>query len=202
MEQDSYRTLAAPAEATLRERGSRFLAFAYPVASEPEIRGRLADLRKTYYDATHHCYGWRLGPEGGMQRSNDDGEPAGSAGRPILGQLLSHGITDALVVVVRYFGGTKLGIPGLIASYRSAAAAVIEAGGMAERVAEAMIGVRFSFMAMNAVMRIVKEEQPRIVEQRYDNLCTMTLAIRRSRAEALTDKLKQAEGVEAEMLND
>lgn len=202
MEQDSYRTLAAPAEATLRERGSRFLAFAYPVASEPEIRGRLADLRKTYYDATHHCYGWRLGPEGGMQRSNDDGEPAGSAGRPILGQLLSHGVTNALVVVVRYFGGTKLGIPGLIASYRSAAAAVIEAGGMAERVVEAMIGVRFSFMAMNAVMRIVKEEQPRIVEQRYDNLCTMTLAIRRSRAEALTDKLKQAEGVEAEMLND
>lgn len=198
MDQDSYRTLAAASEATVRERGSRFLAFAWPVASEQEIRERLDALRKTYYDATHHCYAWRLGPEGGTQRSNDDGEPPGTAGKPILGQLLSHGITDVLVAVVRYFGGTKLGVPGLIAAYREAAAAAIEAGETVEKTVDTMIDVHFSFVAMNAVMRIVKEEQPRIVEQRFDNLCTMRLAVRKSRAETLVGKLQQVEGAQAE----
>ena len=202
MDQDSYRTLTAASEATVRERGSRFLAFAWPVASEQEIRERLDALRKTYYDATHHCYAWRLGPEGGAQRSNDDGEPPGTAGKPILGQLLSHGITDVLVAVVRYFGGTKLGVPGLIAAYREAAAAAIEAGETVEKTVDTMIDVHFSFVAMNAVMRIVKEEQPRIVEQRFDNLCTMRLAVRRSRAEALVGKLQQVEGAQAERPNE
>ena len=202
MDQDSYRTLAAASEATVRERGSRFLAFAWPVASEQEIRERLDALRKTYYDATHHCYAWRLGPEGGAQRSNDDGEPPGTAGKPILGQLLSHGITDVLVAVVRYFGGTKLGVPGLIAAYREAAAAAIAAGETVEKTVDTMIDVHFSFVAMNAVMRIVKEEQPRIVEQRFDNLCTMRLAVRRSPAEALVGKLQQVEGAQAERPNE
>lgn len=202
MDQDSYRTLAAASEATVRERGSRFLAFAWPVASEQEIRERLDALRKTYYDATHHCYAWRLGPEGGTQRSNDDGEPPGTAGKPILGQLLSHGITDVLVAVVRYFGGTKLGVPGLIAAYREAAAAAIEAGETVEKTVDTMIDVHFSFVAMNAVMRIVKEEQPRIVEQRFDNLCTMRLAVRKSRAETLVGKLQQVEGAQAERPNE
>lgn len=200
MEQDSYLTLAAAAQASLRERGSRFLAFAYPVTCEQEIRGLLDTLHKTYYDATHHCYAWRLGPAGGAQRINDDGEPSGTAGRPIMGQMLSAGITDALVVVVRYFGGTKLGVPGLIAAYKGAAAAAIEAGGRVERTVEAMITVRFSFAAMNAVMRIVKEEQPRIVAQQFDNLCTMTLAVRRSRTEVLVGKLQQVDGAQAEEL--
>ena len=202
MDQDSYRTLAAASEATVRERGSRFLAFAWPVASEQEIRERLDALRKTYYDATHHCYAWRLGPEGGAQRSNADGEPPGTAGKPILGQLLSHGITDVLVAVVRYFGGTKLGVPGLIAAYRAATAAAIEAGETVEKTVDSMLDVHFSFVAMNAVMRIVKEEQPRIVEQRFDNLCTMRLAVRRSRAEALVGKLQQVEGAQAERPNE
>lgn len=202
MDQDSYRTLAAASEATVRERGSRFLAFAWPVASEQEIRERLDALRKTYYDATHHCYAWRLGPEGGTQRSNDDGEPPGTAGKPILGQLLSHGITDVLVAVVRYFGGTKLGVPGLIAAYREAAATAIEAGETVEKTVDTMIDVHFSFVAMNAVMRIVKEEQPRIVEQRFDNLCTMRLAVRKSRAETLVGKLQQVEGAQAERPNE
>lgn len=202
MDQDSYRTLADASEATVRERGSRFLAFAWPVASEQEIRERLDALRKTYYDATHHCYAWRLGPEGGTQRSNDDGEPPGTAGKPILGQLLSHGITDVLVAVVRYFGGTKLGVPGLIAAYREAAATAIEAGETVEKTVDTMIDVHFSFVAMNAVMRIVKEEQPRIVEQRFDNLCTMRLAVRKSRAETLVGKLQQVEGAQAERPNE
>lgn len=200
MEQDSYLTLAAAAEASLRERGSRFLAFAYPVTCEREIRGLLDALRKTYSDATHHCYAWLLGPSGEAQRTCDDGEPSGTAGRPILGQMRSAGITDALVVVVRYFGGTKLGVPGLIAAYKGAAAAAIEAGGRAERTVEAMISVRFSFAAMNAVMRIIKEKQSRVAEQHFDNLCTMTLAVPRSRAEALVGKLQQVDGAQAEVL--
>lgn len=199
MEQDSYLTLTAAAEASLRERGSRFLAFAYPVTCEREIRGLLDALRKTYYDASHHCYAWRLGPSGEAQRTCDDSEPSGTAGRPILGQICSAGITDALVVVVRYFGGTKLGVPGLIAAYRGAAAAAIEAGGRVERTVEAMISVRFSFAAMNAVMRIIKEEQPRVADQHFDNLCTITLAVRRSRAEALVSKLQQVDGAQAEV---
>jgi len=147
--EDSYLTLAAPAEASLRERSSRFLAYAYPVCSEEEIRERLDALRKRYYDATHHCYAWRLGPRGGRFRSNDDGEPSGTAGRPILGQMLSHGITECLIVVVRYFGGTKLGVPGLIAAYKEAAAAVIAAAGITERTVDRTFRVQFPYEAMN-----------------------------------------------------
>lgn len=109
-EEDSYLTLAEPAEALYKEKGSKFLAYAYPVSSEEQIRECLEALRKRYYDATHHCYAWRLGADGQNYRVNDDGEPSSTAGRPILGQLLSYGVTDVLVVVVRYFGGTKLGV--------------------------------------------------------------------------------------------
>ncbi len=116
MEKDTYLTLEAPATAALRERSSKFLSFAWPVHDEEQIRGHLEALRKEYYDATHHCYAWRLGPQGERFRANDDGEPSGTAGRPILGQMLSREVTDCLVVVVRYFGGTKLGVPGLIAA--------------------------------------------------------------------------------------
>ena len=114
---DTYLTIEGEAETVMRERSSKFYSFAYHVESEEQISQHLDALRKQYYDATHHCYAWRLGPAGERFRANDDGEPSGTAGRPILGQMLSHGITDALIVVVRYFGGTKLGVPGLIAAY-------------------------------------------------------------------------------------
>ena len=192
--EDSYLTLAAPAEASLRERSSRFLAYAYPVCSEEEIRERLDALRKRYYDATHHCYAWRLGPRGGRFRSNDDGEPSGTAGRPILGQMLSHGITECLIVVVRYFGGTKLGVPGLIAAYKEAAAAVIAAAGITERTVDRTFRVQFPYEAMNDIMRIVKDEQPAVRSQEFGNLCTVTLAIRAGRAEALLGKLHKIGG--------
>lgn len=192
--EDSYLTLAAPAEASLRERSSRFLAYAYPVCSEEEIRERLDALRKRYYDATHHCYAWRLGPRGERFRANDDGEPSGTAGRPILGQMLSHGITECLIVVVRYFGGTKLGVPGLIAAYKEAAAAVIAAAGITERTVDRTFRVQFPYEAMNDIMRIVKDEQPAVRSQEFGNLCTVTLAIRAGRAEALLDKLHKVGG--------
>ena len=167
MTSDSYHTLAGPAEAIYKEKSSKFLAYAYPVESEEEIRTLLDALRKKYYDATHHCYAWRLGPHGETFRANDDGEPSGTAGKPILGQLLSNELVNCLIVVVRYFGGTKLGVSGLIGAYK--------------------------------VMRVVKEEQPRVLTQQFDNLCRMTLAIRQSLAGGMIGKLEKIGGVTLEM---
>lgn len=198
MEKDTYLTLEAPATAALRERSSKFLSFAWPVQDEEQIRGHLEALRKEYYDATHHCYAWRLGPQGGRFRANDDGEPSGTAGRPILGQMLSREVTDCLVVVVRYFGGTKLGVPGLIAAYKESAGAVLAAAQIVERTVDRRVEIEFSYLAMNDVMRVVKEEQPRIEAQEFDNLCRMRVAVRESGWEALVRKLEKIEGVNFE----
>lgn len=199
---DLYLTLESDTEAIYKEKSSKFLAYAFPVESEDRIREILEALRKRYYDATHHCYAWRLGPRGEQFRSNDDGEPSGTAGKPILGQMLSTGVTNCLIVVVRYFGGTKLGVSGLISAYRESARAAIEAGRVVERTVDRRIRILFPYIAMNDVMRIIKEEQPAIEAQEFDNLCSMTLAIRANRAEALTEKLKKSEGVTIETEND
>ena len=193
-EDDLYRTVAAPAEAACRERSSKFLAWIYPVRTEEEIREHLEALRKRFFDATHHCYAWRLGPRGEAFRANDDGEPSGTAGKPSLGQLLSNELTDCLVVVVRYFGGTKLGVPGLIAAYRESAAAAINAAQIVERTVDRIVTVDFLYVAMNDIMRVVKELQPRIEEQAFDNLCTLRLSIRESRADLLEERLRKAGG--------
>ena len=200
MENDVYRTIEADAEALFKEKSSKFLCFAYPVTTEEQIRERLEVLYKKYYDATHHCYAWRLGPRGETFRANDDGEPSSTAGKPILGQLLSHEITDCLIVVVRYFGGTKLGVSGLIEAYKTSAAEVIAAAEVVERTVDDRIEVRFSYMAMNEVMRIIKDMQPKIVEQCFDNLCTMTLTIRQSQSEQLLTRLSKVEGTQAEIV--
>lgn len=194
MAADSYKTIARPAETTYRQLSSKFLTYAYPVESEAEIKERLDALRKRWYDATHHCYAWRLGPHGEQFRANDDGEPSSTAGKPILGQLLSQDITNCLIVVVRYFGGTKLGVPGLIAAYKESAALVLAECEVVERTVDSVIELEFSYIAMNDVMRIVKDMQPRIISQQFDNLCRMTLAIRRSEAEQLTGRLSKVEG--------
>jgi uncharacterized YigZ family protein len=192
--EDSYLTIAAAAEAASRERSSKFLSFAYPVQCEGQIREILDGLRKKYYDATHHCYAWRLGPAGASFRANDDGEPSGTAGRPILGQLLSNDLTDCLIVVVRYFGGTKLGVPGLIAAYKESAAEAIAAAEVVRRTVDRTVRVDFPYIVMNDIMRVIKDEQPKIVSQEFDNLCTMVLTIRESRAAGLIEKLKKAGG--------
>ena len=192
---DSYRTIAGAAEAIYKEKSSKFLAYAYPVQSEEQIRTLVEALHKRYYDATHHCYAWRQGPKGEAFRANDDGEPPGTAGKPILGQLLSHELTDCLIVVVRYFGGTKLGVSGLIAAYRESAAEAIAAAQIIERTVDRIIRFEFSYLSMNDVMRIIKEEQPEIREQAFDNLCRMSVAIRESRAEGLIGKLAKVEGL-------
>ena len=199
-ERDSYLTIAAPAEAVYKERSSKFLAYAYPVTSEEQIKEILDALHKQYYDATHHCYAWRLGPHAEQFRSNDDGEPSGTAGKPILGQLLSHELTDCLIVVVRYFGGTKLGVSGLIQAYKESAQEAIAASEIIEKTVDTTVRVEFSYVSMNDIMRIVKEESPRIDEQSFDNLCSMTLSIRQSRAQRLIDRLNKVEGATTEII--
>ena len=196
--EDTYLTIASPAEEGSRERSSKFLAFAYPVESEAEIKGHLEVLKKRYYDATHHCYAWRMGYDGLQSRSNDDGEPSGTAGRPILGQILSAGLTNVLVVVVRYFGGTKLGVPGLIKAYKEAAEGVLALSRIEERTVETIIEAGFPFERIGQAMKVVKETQARVVEQSMDNMCRMTLAIRRSQAGNLQGKLEKG-GISVEV---
>ena len=194
MAQDSFKTIARAAETTYRQMSSKFLVYAYPVETEEEIKEHLEVLRKRWFDATHHCYAWRLGAHGEQFRANDDGEPSSTAGKPILGQLLSQEITNCLVVVVRYFGGTKLGVPGLIAAYKESTAQVLAECEIVEKTVDVVYRVEFSYMAMNDVMRIVKDMQPRVVNQEFDNMCSMTLAIRETDAEQLEGRLNKVEG--------
>ena len=200
MAQDSYKTIARPAETTYRQLSSKFLVYAYPVETEAEIKEHLDALRKRWFDATHHCYAWRLGLHGEQFRANDDGEPSSTAGKPILGQLLSQEVTNCLVVVVRYFGGTKLGVPGLIAAYKESTALVLSECEIVERTVDVVMDVSFSYIAMNDVMRIVKDMQPKVINQVFDNLCTMTLSIREGDSEQLIGRLEKVEGATVEVL--
>ncbi len=193
MAADSYKTIARPAETTYRQLSSKFLTYAYPVETEEEIKEYLDALRKKWFDATHHCYAWRLGPHGEQFRANDDGEPSSTAGKPILGQLLSNEITNCLVVVVRYFGGTKLGVPGLIAAYKESTAQVLAECEVIERTVDVVLKVEFSYIVMNDIMRIVKDMQPKVLSQEFDNLCTMHLSIRESESEQLLGRLSKVE---------
>ena len=147
-----------------------------------------------------HCYAWRLGAKGEHFRANDDGEPSSTAGKPILGQLLSQEVTNCLVVVVRYFGGTKLGVPGLIAAYKESTALVLSECEIVERTVDVRISVAFSYVVMNDVMRVVKEMQPKVLGQEFDNLCTMTLSIRKGDSEQLIGRLEKVEGATVEVL--
>lgn len=199
MAQDSYKTIARPAETTYRQLSSKFLVYAYPVETETEIKEHLDALRKRWFDATHHCYAWRLGPKGEQFRANDDGEPSSTAGKPILGQLLSQEVTNCLVVVVRYFGGTKLGVPGLIAAYKESTALVLSECEIVERTVDVVMDVSFSYIAMNDIMRIVKDMQPKVINQVFDNLCTMTLSIREGDSEQLIGRLEKVEGATVEV---
>ena len=198
METDLYKTIAEAADTSIRERSSKFYAFAWPVSSEDEVKGHLDELRKKYYDATHHCYAWRMGPTGEANRANDDGEPSGTAGKPILGQILSAGLTDILIVVVRYFGGTKLGVPGLIAAYKESAREVIEACRIVEKTVDVSFDVKVAYEAINGVMKLIKEMEPNIVSQKFDNVCEITLSIRASKADELMARLGKCNGAQIE----
>lgn len=182
---DSYKVLTKPSEGTYSELRSKFLAFAIPVRTAEEAMEQVAKYQKEYFDARHVCWAYRLGPEGEEYRSNDNGEPSGTAGKPILGQMVSADVSDLIILVIRYFGGVKLGTSGLIVAYRTAAAEALEAGEYAERLVEKELKLTFGYEHMNIVMRMVKDLQPRIVSQDYkDNGdIVMTIAIRLSLVE-------------------
>ncbi len=193
--EDTYKTIVGQSEAAIRERSSKFLALAYHVTTAEQVKEIMDGLRKKFYDATHHCYAYRLGPKGEDFRANDDGEPSGTAGKPILGQLLSREITDCLVVVVRWFGGTKLGVPGLIEAYKESTAAVLDVCRVEERTVDRVLRLHYPFESMDGVMRAVKTVGPKVLEQTFDNVCTMRLAVRLSLADQLLGRLEKVEGI-------
>ena len=189
---DVYNTIAShTAEGFYSEKRSKFYAFAFHVESEEEVKTIVQAYGKRFYDARHVCWAYVLGADGSVSRANDDGEPSSTAGKPILGQSVKNDLTDILVIVVRYFGGVKLGTSGLIVAYRTAAADAIEHATVETRYVEETVVFDFSYVMMNDVMRVVKEMKPRIVSQDFDNSCRITLSIRRSEAEALRTRLEK-----------
>ena len=188
---DSFLTIAAPSEGIYTEKRSKFLAFAFPVSTVDEVKALLEEYQKKYYDARHVCYAYMLGHERLNFRANDNGEPSGTAGKPILGQINSNELTDILIIVVRYFGGIKLGTSGLIQAYKAAAAEAIAAATIIEKTVDEQITITFEYTLMNAVMRIIKEESPTILAQTFDNDCQMTLSIRASQMPVLRQRLEK-----------
>jgi uncharacterized YigZ family protein len=191
---DLYRTIQHPSEGLCKEKGSKFLAFAYPVSTQEDIRQKLDDLRKQYHDARHHCYAWRLGPEKDRFRVNDDGEPSGSAGKPIFGQIQSRDLSDVLVVVVRYFGGTLLGVGGLIRAYRSAASDALDQNTLMERKVFDTIKLDFRYEQMNAVMKLIKDHQLEFDDQLFDLDCSLKLKVWKRNSEKVLREISKIEG--------
>ena len=188
---DLFKTIAAPSEGTYTEKRSKFLAFAFPVSTAEEVKTLVDAHTKKYYDARHVCYAYMLGHERLVFRANDNGEPSGTAGKPILGQINSNELTDILIIVVRYFGGIKLGTSGLIQAYKAAAAEAIAAATIIEKTVDERLDISFDYVLMNQVMRIVKEENPTILSQSFDNVCQMTLSQRASLMPRLRDRLSK-----------
>lgn len=181
---DSYQTIAVPVTGEFKDRGSKFIAYAFPAATEPEWQKHLEEVRKLHPKARHHCFAFRLGTDGNQYRANDDGEPAGSAGRPILGQIDSFGITNVLVVVVRYFGGTLLGVPGLIAAYKGSAQDALEKAAIVEKIVEDVFLVRYDYALMSNVMGAAKKLSMEMLRQEFgDTTGAVELSVRKSETE-------------------
>jgi len=201
MESDSFLTIKSESEGLFKDKGSKFIAKAFPVENEHQLKEILEKLRKEYYDARHHCYAYRFDPEEEQYRSNDDGEPSGTAGKPILNQLLSRELINVLVVVVRYFGGTKLGVSGLINAYKSATNDALENAKIVKRFIYREIEVRFEYPFMNSVMRLVKEENINILEQNFDLNCVIKIQIKKNDLEKIIFKLEEMREINFDVLN-
>lgn len=192
---DTYRTIASPGKAVFTEKRSRFLAFAFPVTTAEQALAAVADLSREYYDARHVCWAYMLGPDRLTFRANDNGEPSGTAGKPILGQINSLELTDVLVAVVRYFGGIKLGTPGLIAAYRQAAREALEATEIVERHRTETLTFTFPYMALNDVMKVSRMAGVRVLATDFDNTCRMTLEVELDSLPAVQGRLTGIDGV-------
>ena len=192
---DTYKTITSPAEAVFTEKRSKFLAFAYPVETVDEVKAKVAELSKKYFDARHVCWAYMLGADRTDFRSNDNGEPSGTAGKPILGQINSLELTNVLVAVVRYFGGIKLGTSGLIVAYRQAARDALDSATIVELHETELITFSYPYMAMNEVMKLTRGEGVEMVSSIFDNTCTMTLRVERDRADSYRRRLADIDGV-------
>lgn len=195
---DTYKTIVSASEGIYKEKGSKFLAFAIPVNSVEEIKEIIKEYRKKYFDARHVCYAYILGHERTDFRANDDGEPSGTAGRPILGQINSRNLTNVLVVVVRYFGGILLGTGGLVTAYKEAAADALDQAEIVEKTVDEQFTIHFDYILLNDVMRIIKEVNPLVLQQIFDNECKIILSIRKQDAALLSSKLEKITGIKIE----
>jgi uncharacterized YigZ family protein len=194
-ENDKYLTISHNSEGIYKEKGSRFLSFAFPITSESEVKEHIKELKKKFYDARHHVYAFRLGADLKTYRCSDDGEPSNSSGPPVLGQIQSHGLTNVLIVVVRYFGGTKLGVSGLIHAYRLAAADAIANNSIIEKFEQDVFVIEFGYALMNEVMKVLKEDNPEQTNQIFGNSCSIKLAIRKRDGQQLRQKLAAIDGL-------
>lgn len=194
----TYRTIAKESEGLYKEKGSRFIALAYPVRTEEEVKQHVADVKKKYYDARHHCYAYILGANKDAYRMNDDGEPSGTAGRPIHGQLLSKDLTDTLIIVIRYFGGIKLGVSGLINAYKTAAKDALDNNTIVEKFVEEDYQLRFPPLSMNKVMQLLKRETVKITDQQYDTDCIIRFTVQKRDADNLLEALRKVDGAVVE----
>lgn len=197
----TYKTIAAEAEGIYREKGSKFIALAFPVKSEEDVKERLAEVKKKYYDARHHCYAYILGPNKEAYRLNDDGEPSGTAGRPIHGQLLSKDLTDTLIIVVRYFGGIKLGVSGLLNAYKTAAKDALENSEIITKFVEEQYLITFPPIAMNKVMQLLKRESVKITNQQYNTECEIYFSVQKREADSLLESLKKIDQLKLSVWN-
>ena len=195
MEPDFYNSIASISEGYFRDRGSKFYAFAFPVETEDEVKDKLTLLKKEHFNANHHIYAFRLGAGTEHVRSSDDGEPANSSGKPVLGQILSHQLSDILVVVVRYFGGVKLGVPGLINAYRTAAGEALKSATPVQKTITRPLSVSFDYKLMSQVMRIVDEENIAVASRDFSSQCNLALNLRKSRYETIVERFRQIYGV-------
>ncbi|MDD4145286.1 MAG: YigZ family protein [Prolixibacteraceae bacterium] len=200
--QDSYKSIKEQSEGYFKDRGSKFFSFAYPVETEEEIKEILDLLRKEHHSARHHCYAWRLGRKDISYRANDDGEPSSTAGKPILGQLQSFDVTNVLVVVIRYFGGTLLGTSGLINAYKSAAASALENAEIITLTIDTVFRLTYSYNEMNEVMRILKQENMNIIDTRFEDICRLDFSVRESKAKKAEKLFGRFHGVKIEKISE
>ena len=198
---DTYRTIEKSADGIFREKGSKFLAFAFPIKSEGELKGNLTLLKAEHPKANHHCWAMRLTPDRSVFRINDDGEPSGTAGRSILNTLLSRDITNIAVVVVRYFGGTLLGVPGLINAYKAATEDALKQVVIIEKTVNDVYNIEFEYLQMNDIMRLIKEDNLNIIEQSFDNNCSITVSIRKMQVNQTLAKISKLNGVVAKYVH-
>ena len=192
---DTYRTIKTPSEGIFKDKGSKFLAFAYPITSEADIKPIIAKIKAEHAKANHHCWAMRLTPDRSVFKLNDDGEPSGTAGRPILNTLLSRDLTNILVLVVRYFGGTLLGVPGLINAYKQSTEDVLNQAMVIEKTVNDVYTINFNYLQMNDVMRLVKEEYIKVLNQHFDNDCSLQVSVRKMQVNTFLAKLNKTDSV-------